>query len=217
MAESSRSRRGREPSRKAKDLGASIVDTAIDLAEEVGWGRVRLREVAARLGISLAELQTHHRDLDAVADAWFARAWQAMLAAPPKDFWMLPAEVRLHLLLMRWFDALAPHRRVSAEMLSTKLYLPHPHHWAPLVFNLSRTIQWLRDVAGLDAGGRRRQVEEIGLTALFLATLSVWTWDETPGQERTRAFLRRRLVKADRVMVRLWDPAPPPAQASDAT
>ena len=60
MAKSSVSRRGRAPSRKAKDLGPSIVDTAIDLAEEVGWGRVRLREVAARLGISLAELQTHH-------------------------------------------------------------------------------------------------------------------------------------------------------------
>ena len=137
-----------------------------------------------------------------------------MLAPPPKDFAALPAEARLHLLLMRWFDTLAPHREVTRQMLREKLYPSHPHHWVPMIFNLSRIIQWLRDAALLDAGGRRRQVEEVGLTALFLATLAVWQWDETAGQERTRAFLRRRLARADRAMVRLWGPAPPPAQAS---
>jgi hypothetical protein len=76
----------------------------------------------------------------------------------------------------------------------------HPHHYVPMVFNLSRTIQWLRDAAGLDAGGRRRQIEEIGLTGLFLATLAVWARDDTPGQERTRRFLDRRLARADMLM-----------------
>ncbi len=73
-----------------------------------------------------------------------------------------------------------------------------------MIFNLSRTIQWLRDAAALDADGRRRQIEEVGLTALFLATLTVWLNDETQDQERTRAFLRRRLARADRAMVRLF-------------
>ncbi len=73
-----------------------------------------------------------------------------------------------------------------------------------MIFILSRTVQWLRDAAGLDAGGRRRQVEEVGLSALFLATLAVWIRDDSSGQERTREFLDSRLSEADRVMGRLW-------------
>ena len=93
-------------------------------------------------------------------------------------------------------------------MLAAKLHPPHPHHWMPLIFDLSRTVQWLREAALLDATGRRRQIEEIGLTALFLATLRYWLRDESPSQEMTRAFLARRLARADGLMARLWPPGP---------
>ncbi len=185
-------------------LDQRIVEAALDLAEEVGWDGLRLRVVAARLGVPLAEVLVHYRDLDAVADAWFRRAWSAMLAAPPEGFAALPARERLHLAIMRWFDALAPHREVTGQILATKLYPSHPHHWVPLVFNLSRNIHWLREAALLDAVGRRRQMEEVGLTWLFLMTLAVWLRDETPGQSRTRDVLRHRLADADRAMVRVW-------------
>lgn len=199
-----------------RDIRERIVDTAIAMAEETGWDSVSPREVAARLGIPLAELQSHFRDRDAIANAWFARAWQAMLAPMPRDFPARPAQERLHLVIMRWFDALAAHKAVSAQMLGDKIYPSHPHHWVPLIFDLSRTIQWVRDAALLDAGGVRRQVEEVGLTALFLATLALWRRDDTPGQERTRAFLRRRLARADRAMARLWGAAPPPGDPARA-
>lgn len=190
----------RKRPRAAGDPKDRIVDETVALAEEIGWSRVRLRLVAERMGLSMAELQSHFRDLDAVADAWFGRAWQAMLAPPPDGFADRPAPERLHFLLMRWFDALAPHRHVTHQMLSEKLYLSHPHHWVPMIFNLSRTIQWLRDAALLDGEGRRRQVEEIGLTTLFLAALAVWRRDDTPDQDRTRRFLERRLAGAGRTM-----------------
>lgn len=212
MAESSGTFEAKPPHPIADDLKTRIVDVAIELAEKGGWGNLRLREVARTLGISLAELETHYRDQDAIANAWFGRAWQAMLAPPPQGFAAMPAEERLHLVLMCWFDALAPHREVTSQMIGEKLHLPHAHHWVPMIFDLSRTIQWLRDAAMLDAGGRRRQIEEIGLTMLFLATLGVWRHDRSPGQERTRAFLRRRLARADRAMVRLWGAAPPPGE-----
>ena len=185
-------------------LAERILDAALDLAEEVGWDGLRLRVVAARLGVPLAEVLVHYRDLDAVADAWFRRAWSAMLAAPPEGFAARPARERLHLAIMRWFDALAPHREVTGQILAAKLYPSHPHHWVPLVFNLSRSIHWLREAALLDAVGRRRQMEEVGLTWLFLMTLAVWLRDETPGQTRTRDVLRHRLADADRAMVRVW-------------
>ena len=190
--------------RRDDGLAGRIVDTAIDLAEEVGWEAVRLHRVAERLNISLADVSVHFRDLDAVADAWFTRARDAMLAPQAPDFVDLPARERLHLAIMRWFDAVGSHRRVTGQMIATKLYASHPHHWVPLIFNLSRTIQWLREAALLDATGLRRQIEEVGLTALFLATLAVWLRDESPDQEDTRRFLRRRLEAADHLMAWWW-------------
>ncbi len=199
------------------NLEQRIVDAALDLAEEVGWEGLRLRRVAERLNVPLAEVLSHYRDLDAVADAWFHRAWAAMLAPPPEGFAALPAEERIHIVMLRWFDALAEHRRVTGEMLSAKIYPSHPHHWVPLIFNLSRTIQWLREAAILDAKGRRRQMEEVGLTWLFAATVALWLGDGSPGQARTRDFLHRRLADCDRLMVRIWGADTPPAAAPGPT
>ena len=191
-------------------LERRIVDAALELAEEAGWDGLRLRRVAERLGVPLSEVLVHYRDLDAVANAWFRRAWAAMLAPPPEGFAARPARERLHLMTMRWFDALALHREVTRQILAAKLYPSHPHHWMPLVFNLSRSIHWLREAALLDATGRRRQIEEAGLTALFLAALAVWLRDDTPDQARTAKFLQHRLEDADRLMVRAWGKALPP-------
>ena len=184
-----------------------ILETALVIADEAGWDGLRLRDVAARMKITPAGLRRHYRDTDAIANAWFGRALDAMLASVPRGFHRRPAAARLEFLMLRWFDALTPHRRVTAEMLAAKMWVFHPHHYVPMVFSLSRLIQWLRDAAGLDAAGRRRQVEESGLTALFLATLAVWCRDESEGQERTKAFLGRRLERADAVMTRLFGTA----------
>ena len=174
------------------------------MAEESGWNAVRLRAVAERLRLPLDEVAAAFRDLDAVADAWFLRLRDAMLKPLPAGFADRPAAERIQTVMMRWFEAAAPHRRVTAAMIRAKLYPSHPHHWVPLVFNLSRLIQWVREAARLDAGGRRRQVEEVGLTALFLATLAVWLRDGSKEQEATRRFLGRRLARADKAMVGLF-------------
>ena len=191
-----------KPKPRPKDSAAEILDAALDLAESSGWSQLSLSGLAEALKISPAELRRHYRDKDAIANAWFARAMDAMLATPSEGFAARPVAERLELLLMRWFDALAGHRNVTGQMLREKLTPAHPHHWAPMVFNLSRSVQWLRDAARLEAGGRRRQIEEVGLTGLFLATLAVWLGDDTPEQARTRAFLKRRLARADRLMAR---------------
>lgn len=84
-------------------------------------------------------------------------------------------------------------------MLRAKLHFPHPHHWVPMVFDLSRTIHWLREAAQSRApyGTRRANLEEVGLTWLFLATLAIWTCDTTRRQARAGRFLKNRLRDAD--------------------
>lgn len=174
-----------------------ILDRALVAAEDTGWDALSLSALAADLGLSPADMARHFRDKDALANAWFARARDAMLAAPPRGFARQPVRDRLNILLLRWFDALSPHHAVTTQMLGVKLWPFHPHHYVPMVFDLSRLIQWLRDAAGMTAGGRQRQVEEIGLTLLFLAVLRRWCRDGSPGQAETRAFLARRLDRAD--------------------
>ncbi len=201
--------RRQKPGKRKADRGGErrrILEAALEIAEKDGWAEASFTRLGRRLGIGLVDLRRHYRDQDAIANAWFRRAQDAMLAKPPPGFRDLPAKQRLEFLLLRWFDALAPHRRVTAEMLTGKLWLFHPHHTVPMVFNLSRLIQWLRDAAGLTAQGTRRQAEEIGLTALFLATLAVWCRDDSQGQAETRKFLAARLDQADRLLARFAGP-----------
>lgn len=195
------------PKRKTKsesDTSARLLDIALDQATAEGWENLRLRKVADAAGISLADLRRHYRDTDAIADALFRRAQDAMLAPVPEDFFARPARERLSFLMARWFAALEPHKRVAAGMIGGKLWPFHPHHYVPAVFHLSRHVQWWRDAAGLDAGGRQRQLEEIALTALFLATLRHWCRDESDGQRETLAYLDRGLARADRWAARCF-------------
>src|SRR5260370_21714668 len=63
-----------------------------------------------------------------------------------------------------------------------------------MTFSVSGLSQAVREAALVDAGGRRRQMEETGLTWVFLQTLRVWLRDGTPGQAYARRFLDRRLA-----------------------
>jgi AcrR family transcriptional regulator len=187
----------------ADDLDHRIVEDTLALAEQVGWEGVRLRLVAERLDIPLNALGNRYRDLDAIADAWLGRGVAAMLAPMPADFAERPANERIETAILRFLDALAPHRRVTASMIAAKLWPSHPHHWVPLVFNLSRTVHWIREAALLDAGGVRRQRAEVALTALLVATFAVWCRDRSEGQDRTRRFLHRSLADGSRCCGRL--------------
>ena len=183
------------------NLEQRIVDAALDLAEEVGWEGLRLRRVAEHLHVPLAEVLSHYRDLDAVADAWLARADDAMLAVGERvDLAEAPAPDRIAAALTAWFTALSGRRRMLGSILSYKLQPSHIHLQAALVVATSRRVQWLREAARLDAMGRRKSVEETGLTLLFAATVLRWLNDSSENFERTRAFIAHSLKRADGLM-----------------
>jgi DNA-binding transcriptional regulator YbjK len=191
-----------------------IVDAAIALAEDIGWERLRLRLIADRLAVPLASVGGEFRDLDAIADAWFARGLGAMLAVPEPGFAALAPARRAEIVMLRWFQAMAPHRRVTIAMLREKLYPTHVHHWAPMIFNLSRLIQWVRDAAMLDDGASRRQREEVALTLLFLRALCAFAGDRDGDLPRTRASLSHGLAWIERRLA--WWRGPNAAESPPA-
>lgn len=191
-----------------------VVEEAVCQAEFRGWEEVRLTEVAEKLQVPMTRVLDEFRDLDAVANAWFERGWRAMLADKPGGFASWSDQARLNYCLMAWFNAFSGHRRVTVEMLRTKAHLPHLHTWVPMVFDLSRTVQWWREAAHLAAryGKRRAQMEEVTLTAIFLATLAAWAKDDSEDQEFIHRFLENRLSSWENWMK--WIPGGQPGDIS---
>lgn len=190
--------------REEYDLARAIMAMALEQAARTGWEGLRLFDVAAALDVSLADIYRHYRDADAIAEAWLTKADRAMLAPQESSFATLAPAQRIERVILRWLDALAPHRVVTREILLGKLYPGHPHFLAALIVRLSRTVQWVREAALLPGGPPRRQIEEIALTWLFAATVAVWAFDGSEGQQATRRFLAGRLRDVERLQA--WVP-----------
>ncbi len=189
-------RRQREGSR---DLADRLIAAALAEADTTGWEALRLARVAEREGVTLVEVHVIFASVDALADAWLDRAERRMVSLAPA-LAELATKERIARAILGWLDELAPHRAVARQVLVGKLYPGHPHLVAGAVMRLSRTVQLLREVAGLHAPPPRRQIEEIVLTNLFVATILRWARDRSEGQDDTRRWLRRRLGALDGIV-----------------
>lgn len=196
---------------KKRDRGERIVDTALDLAETRSWEAVRLHDIARAAGASLEDIHQHFPDKEAIGEAWFDRADAAMLeAAEAPDWASLPERVRLHRAIMAWLDTLAPHRRVTRQIIRGKLEPGHLQVQLPALVRISRTVQWLREVAGYKSTLPRRAVEETVTTGIFVTVFIFWMRDRSPGSRRTRRLLDTLLGTQEAVPPGAPQYPPPP-------
>ena len=177
-----------------------ILDNALLLADSCGWERLTLQQVALATQISLADIYPHFRTKDELVDAWFDRADVAMLSAQISA--ELPAQQRLQQAIQQWLAALAPYHKLSGQMLLYKLEPGHIHLQLGGVLRISRTVQWLREAAGLNASGVARIGQELALTSLFVAVFIYWLSDNSVAQQRSYWLLQRKLQYADKL--KLW-------------
>jgi AcrR family transcriptional regulator len=186
------------------DARQAILDTALDLGDRLGWDAVHLHEVARCAGVTLAEIRRHFEHKDALAEAWFDHADAALLAMPQTPGWSeLSPRMRLHAAIAAWLAALAPHRKLAPAMLRYKFHPEHVHLQALGIMRISRTVQWIRDVALLPETGWRREIGEAGLTSIYLATFARWLADDSPGTQKSLALLDRLLAAAERAALRI--------------
>ena len=174
-----------------------ILQTALALAEPRGWEALRLHEVAQELACGLEAIRCHFPEKEALVDAWFDLADQAMLkAADDPACRQLTRRERLEYLLMAWLETLAAHRKVTRQMIMGKFEPGHLHVLLPGILRVSRTVQWWREAANCQAHDLQRALDEILYTGIYSATFAYWLWDDSGQSSRTRKKLQGLLDRA---------------------
>jgi ubiquinone biosynthesis protein COQ9 len=185
------------------ELANSILDTALRLASENSWEKLKLRHIANEMNISLNQIRDCYAQKDDLVEAWFDRADSTMLqAATNSGLIDMSMRERLYTLIMAWLDQLATYHKVTRDMLLYKLEPAHIHLQIQGILRISRTVQWLLEAAHYDSTHLRRIGEEVGLTSIYLATFMFWMTDLSQDQQRTRRFLEHRLRDAENLVNR---------------
>lgn len=171
-----------------------ILDQALTLARRSGWEKLTLHDIAVALEVPLADIYHHFPQKDDLVEAWFDRADQALLSRVPNPEWLAsPPEERLERVVLCWLDAMAEYRELTGQMLLYKLEPGHIHLQAAGVLRISRTVQWFREAARLQASCGRRIAQELALSGLYVAVFLYWLRDRSTKQRKTRQLLRRKL------------------------
>jgi AcrR family transcriptional regulator len=176
----------------------AILEVALQLAEKGSWDEIHLFDVARHMGVGLADIHRHFPNKDALAEAWFDLADASLLRLAQTPGWLqLPQRQRLHHAYAEWLETLAPHRRLTREMLGYKMQPEHVHLQVRGVMRVSDTVQWIREVAMVPEVGWRRELAETVLTSIFLTVFTHWLFDGSPQSRRTDKLLDTLLRGAD--------------------
>ena len=184
----------------AAPRGANDRDKAIDalmaLLAEHSFEQIGLAEVAGRAGLKLSQLRAEFGSTLAIVAAHIKDIDRAVLAGGGADMAEEPARERLFDVLMRRLEALAPHKEAVHSLLRSARCNPG----LALALNAMavRSQQWMLEAAGIGASGPKGALRAQGAALMFARVLSVWFDDDEPGLDRTMAALGRGLVSAER-------------------
>ncbi|HZT26979.1 MAG TPA: TetR/AcrR family transcriptional regulator [Pseudolabrys sp.] len=158
----------------------------IGLAEVAGRAGLKLSQLRAEFGSTLAIYAAHIKDIDRLV----LSDGQDMTEETPRE--------RLFDVLMRRIEAIAPYKDAVRSMLRSARRNPG------LAFALNamavRSQRWMLEAAGIAAHGPRGALRAQGAALLFGRVLGVWLDEDDPALDRTMAALDRGLAAAER-----WD------------
>ncbi|HAU0494406.1 TPA: TetR/AcrR family transcriptional regulator [Legionella pneumophila] len=181
----------------APTLKNEIINTAIDIAQDTSWEKVRLIDIAKALNIDLNTIRYFFAEKEQIIDGCFDRADEAMLNASSRPkFDLLTAKEKLHDLLMTWLSTFEGQQKVIQQMILHKLEPGHLHLQLPAIKRISQTVQWWREAAGLRETFIQRAIQETGLTIIYLTTFGYWLLDNSTEHLATRLFLENKLNMA---------------------
>lgn len=163
----------------------------IGLAEVAGRAGIKLSQLRAEFGSTLAILGAHIKQIDnTVLDGGDADMAQELADETPRD--------RLFDVLMRRLEALAPYKDAVRSLMRSARRNPG----LALALNAMavRSQSWMLEAAGIGASGPRGALRAQGAALMFARVMTVWIDDDEEGLDRTMAALDRGLASAGR-----WD------------
>ncbi len=184
--------------KKPADTGDRIIAAAMKLAAERGWKALSMGDIAAAARQPLSEVYRHYPAKIAILDGFTRQIDQAVLDGVDKDKTQGDGSLseedprdRLFDVLMRRFDALAPHKKAIRE-------IARDLRRSPLTALATtpqglRSMAWMLVAAGIPADGLRGLVRVEALCVVWLATMRVWMHDDDPDVSRAMAALDRNL------------------------
>jgi ubiquinone biosynthesis protein COQ9 len=207
------------PRRERAAESRDPVDALLALAAVQGWRDTTMADVAARSGLSLAELLPRHPSKESLLAAYMQRLDGAMLGGETADANGAGDDARDRLFdtIMRRLDAMTAHKNALRNIFRELPYSPISA-CGLAVGPFSRSTRWMLAAAGLDGGGLVAEVRRRGLGLIYLAALRVWLDDDTQDSSKTMAALDRRLRQAESLWHFVQRPAgkaAPTAQPSD--
>ncbi len=183
------------------DVESRVVDAALALAAERPWAEVTLAAVAGRAGVALADLYPRLASKGAILDRFARRIDRQVLGGDDPSLSSEPARDRLFDVLMRRFEALAPHRAALKSIAAAERR--DPLGLLSRLPGFLESMRWMIEAAGLDGTGWRGLLRQRGAAAVFLAVMPVFLEDESEDLGKTMAALDKQIARGDRIMRRL--------------
>ena len=202
----------REPAMvKKADVPRHIVATALELAALQGWRHTTLGDVAAAAKLPLGEVLAVYPSKTAIVSAFSREIDAAVLAGDEPEIAGQPPRDRLFDVIMRRFDALAPHRDAVRAIAGATVCDPASALCGAFTFR--RSMAAMLEAARIGTSGLAGLLRVKGLAAVYLVVLRVWLDDDSEDMAKTMAALDKRLRQAESLVTlarrrRDRDPAP---------
>jgi AcrR family transcriptional regulator len=185
------------PSRGTTDRDKAI-DALMALLAEHSFEQIGLAEIAGRAGLKLSQLRAEFGSTLAILGGHIKDTDRTVLAGGDADMAEEPARERLFDVLMRRLEALAPYKEAVRSIMRSA----RRNAGLALALNAMavRSQSWMLEAAGIGASGPRGALRAQGAALMFARVLTVWIDDDEEGLDRTMAVLDHGLSSAER-----WD------------
>jgi AcrR family transcriptional regulator len=180
-----------------------IVDALMGLASEMAWDQISLPMIAARAGLSLADLRDCFPSKGAILGGFSRRIDRIVLEGTGDDMMGEPARERVLDVMMRRLDALAPYKAALKE-------IRHAAKRDPLMLAALNQLalnswRYMLAAADIDTEDSLGMVRVQGAAIVFVRTLDAWFEDDGNDMDLTMARLDKELGKGEKIMGRLED------------
>lgn len=185
----------------------ALLDALWQIVAQHGWHGTTFARIAERSGESLAELRARYATpVDLLRAHARVVDGQVLEGTVPGQMGFGTARDRVFDLLMRRFDALAPHREGILRMQRDLMRDP----LSALLLSpiLMASMAWTLEGAGVSTAGFQGALRVQGLAGVWIAAARAWEGDDSVDLGPTMASLDRALDRAESIArtLRLTEP-----------